>query len=64
MLKVAGLLLLCLVSQAYQTSTSAWVNYLQTAAHPLGKQTSSCNSPYDWLMSLAMDLVALSDMWR
>ena len=28
------------------------------AAHPLEKQTASCNSPRDWLMSLAMDLAA------
>ena len=26
--------------------------------------TSSCNSPPDWLMSLAMNLAALYDMWR
>ena len=30
----------------------------------LGKQTAGCNSPHDWLMSLAMDLTALCDMWR
>ena len=38
--------------------------YLQMAAYPLGKQTASCNLPHDWLMSLAMDLAALCDMWR
>ena len=31
---------------------------LQMAVYPLGKQTASCNSPHDWLMSLAMDLAA------
>ena len=30
----------------------------------LDKQTAGCNSPHDWLMSFAMDLVALFDMWR
>ena len=37
---------------------------LQMAAYPLGKQTAGCNSPHDWLMSLAMDSTALCDMWR
>ena len=37
---------------------------LQMAAYPLGKQTAGCNSPHNWLMSLAMDLAALCDMWR
>ena len=27
-------------------------------------QTAGCNSPHDWLMSLAMDLTVLCDMWR
>ena len=27
------------------------------AAYPLDKQTAGCNSPHDWLMSLAMDLL-------
>ena len=31
------------------------------AACPLGKQTDGCNSPHDWLMSLAMDLTALCE---
>ena len=35
---------------------------LQMAACPLGKQIAGCNSSYDWLMSLAMDLTALCDM--
>ena len=34
------------------------------AAYPLDKQTVGCNLPHDWLMSLAMDLTALCDMWR
>ena len=37
---------------------------LQMASHPLDKQTAGCNSPHDWLMSLAMDLAALCDTWR
>ena len=37
---------------------------LQMAAYPLDKQTAGCNSPHDWLMSFAMDLTALCDMWR
>ena len=36
---------------------------LQMAPSPLDKQTASCNSQHDWLMSLAMDLAALCDMW-
>ena len=31
------------------------------AASPLDKQTSSCNSPHDWLTNLAMDLAVLCD---
>ena len=38
--------------------------HLQMAEYPLDKQTAGCNSPHDWLMSLAMDLTALCDMWR
>ena len=37
---------------------------LQMVAYPLDKQTVGCNSPHDRLMSLAMDLTALCDMWR
>ena len=37
---------------------------LQMAPYPLGKQTAGCNSRHNWLMSLAMDLTALCDMWR
>ena len=36
---------------------------LQMATSPLDKQTASCNSPNDWLMSLAMELAALCDMY-
>ena len=64
MLKLPGLLLLWLVSEACQTSTSVLTGRLQMAAYPLDKQTAGCNPPYDWLMSLAMDLTALYDMWR
>ena len=39
-------------------------NGLQTAPTPFDEQTASCNSPHDWLMSLAMGLAALDDMWR
>ena len=28
------------------------------ATYPLDKQTAGCNSPHDWLVSLAMDLAA------
>ena len=38
--------------------------HLQMVPYLLDKQIASCNSPYDWLMSLAMDLAALCDMWR
>ena len=34
---------------------------LQMALSPCGKQTASCNSPHDWLMSLAMDFAAFCD---
>ena len=37
---------------------------LQMAKYPHGKQTAGCNSPHDWLMSLAIDVTALCDMWR
>ena len=37
---------------------------LKMAPSSLGKQTASCESPHNWLMSLAMDLAALCDMWR
>ena len=37
---------------------------LQMVPSSLDKQTADCDSPYDWLMSLAMNLAALCDMWR
>ena len=37
---------------------------LQMTAYLLGKQTAGCNSPHNWLISLAMDLTALCEMWR
>ena len=37
---------------------------LKIARSSFGKQTAGCESPHDWLMSLAMDLAALCDMWR
>ena len=35
---------------------------LQMASTPHDKQTASCDSPHDWLMSLAMDLAPLYDV--
>ena len=35
---------------------------LQMAPSPLDKQTADCDSPHNWLMSLAMDLAVLCDM--
>ena len=37
---------------------------IQMATSCLGKQTVDCDSPHDWLMSLAIDLASLCDMWR
>ena len=37
---------------------------LSMAPCHLDKQTASCNSSHDWLISLVMDLVALCDMWN
>ena len=41
-------------------------NVLQIAPSPLDKQTAGCDSPHDWLMSLAMHLAALCDIqtWK
>ena len=39
-----------------------WCGGIQMAPSP--KQIASCNSSLDWLMSLAIDLPALNDMWR
>ena len=36
---------------------------LQMSPSSLGKQAADCNLPYDWLMSMAMDLAASSDMY-
>ena len=33
--------------------------HLQMAPHSLDKQTTGCNSPHHWLMSLPMNLAAL-----
>ena len=38
--------------------------HLQMAPHSLDKQTAACNSPHNWLMSLAMDFADWCDMWR
>ena len=37
---------------------------LKMTPSPLDKQTASCISPHNRLMSLAMDLAAMRDMWR
>ena len=37
---------------------------LQMVSRPLDKYTAGCNSPHDWLMSLAKDLAALCDIWK
>ena len=39
-------------------SMSSWV-----VLKWLDKQTASCKSPYDWLVSFAMDFVALCDIY-
>ena len=38
------------------------LGFLQMVAYPLGKQTAGCNSRYEWLMSLAMNLAALCNV--
>ena len=40
------------------------LTHLQMASYPLDKKTDDCNSPHNWMMSLAMDLAALCDMWN
>ena len=40
------------------------IQFIQMTAYPLDKQRAGCNLSHDWLMSLAMDLTALCDMWR
>ena len=37
---------------------------LQMDPSSLDKQKADCDSPHNWLMSLATDLAALCDMWR
>ena len=37
---------------------------LEMAASPLDWQSAGYNPPYDYLISLAMDIAALCDMWR
>ena len=37
---------------------------LKMAPSPLDKQTATCKSSHDWLMSLAIDLAALYVKWR
>ena len=39
------------------------LGHLQMAPSPLDKQTASCDLSHDWLMSLAMDLAALYNMY-
>ena len=39
-----------------------YLGYLQMVVYPLGNQTAGCNSLYDWLMSLAINLAALCDV--
>ena len=53
--------MLWLVSEACQTYMSVWVTFKWL--YPLDKQTDDCISPHDTLMSLAMDLAALCDMY-
>ena len=57
-----GPLLLWLVSEACQTSTSAQVTF-KWLHIPLTSKQLAVNSPHDWPMSLAMDLAASCDMW-
>ena len=42
-----------------------WVlGWSSNVATSLDKETVGCNSPYNWLMNLAVDLAALCDVWR
>ena len=60
------------VAQAALTMACFWglsdvleyLGSLQMAPSPLDKQIAGCNLPDDCLMSLAMDLAALCDIWR
>ena len=58
--KLSGMLLLQLVSEACQTSTSAQVSFKQLHIPLTNGEPGGCNSPQDWLISLAMDLVSRS----
>ena len=37
---------------------------IQMVLSSLGEHIADCESPHDWLMSLAIDLAVLYDMWR
>ena len=64
-LKVSQAAFVLVVSEACQTSTtSAQVVFKSVAPSPLDKQRATCNLPHDWLMSLAMDVAPLCDIWR
>ena len=54
------LLLLWLVSESCRKSSSAGVIH---HISPLDNQPAIYKSPHDWLVSLAMDLAILCDMW-
>ena len=57
------MLLLWLVSEAYQTSTSTQVTFKWLHIPLTSKQPAVRNSPHDWLMSLAIDLATLCDTY-
>ena len=40
------------------------LNGFQMPPSSLDKETAGCNSQHDWLMSVALGLAALCDMWR
>ena len=63
--KFPGLLFLWLVSEPCQTSTSTRVAFKWLHIPLTSRQPAVISSPYDWLMSLTMDLAALCDniMW-
>ena len=62
MLKVSQATLLWLVSEACQTSKSAMVAFKWLHLPLTSRQPAVFHHNYDWLMSLAMGLVALCDM--
>ena len=65
-------ILMLKVSQATLAVACFWglsdvhecLGLLSMAPSPLDKQTASCNSPNNWLISLAMDLAAFCDMLK